>query len=82
MCLPGRRQHNLHHNCVMSQKFLREVKEESVLKVSWVVGNKNNTNWHAQNLGGPDFERCTIVYVGKDEYKAHASESIRTEKAL
>jgi hypothetical protein len=43
--------------------FLRELKEEGVLKVIWISTNYNSSDMFTKNLMGPVFERHSAVYV-------------------
>ena len=50
------------------QNWLRELKEEGILRVQWIPGSENNADMHTKNLGGPSFEKFCKVYYGHDEY--------------
>ena len=50
------------------QNWLRELKEQGILKVSWIPGPDNDADMHTKNLGGPELEKHGIVYFGKDQY--------------
>jgi hypothetical protein len=43
--------------------FLRELKEEGVLKVIWFSTNSNSSDMFTKNLMGPVFEKHSAVYV-------------------
>ena len=45
------------------QYFLRELKEEGIIKTVWLSGDKNSTDLFTKNLGGPAFEKHAGVYV-------------------
>ena len=53
--------------------FLRELKENGILRIHWVAGNKNPSDVFTKNLAGPDFERYTREYCGDDKYYHHPS---------
>ena len=50
------------------QNWLRELKEEGILRVQWIPGSENDADMHTKNLGGPSFEKFCKVYYGHDEY--------------
>ena len=45
--------------------FLRELKDDGIVKVRWILGDKNDADIHTKNLGGPAFEKHSKVYNGK-----------------
>ena len=46
--------------------FLRELKEEGVLKVIWFPTNDNSSDMFTKNLMGPIFEKHSKVYVSEE----------------
>ena len=48
--------------------FLRDLKEEGLIKVIWIAGTDNNADLFTKNLAGPAFNKHGSVYYGKDEY--------------
>ena len=48
--------------------FLRELKEEGLLKIVWQRGTENPVDMFTKNLSGPDFNKFAKVFVGEDEY--------------
>ena len=44
--------------------FLRELKEQGIIKTKWRSGNDNSSDLFTKNLAGPMFERHTKVYCG------------------
>ena len=50
------------------QHFLRELKEQGLIKVEWISTEENESDLFTKNLAGPAFEKHTMVYCGNDEY--------------
>jgi hypothetical protein len=50
------------------QSFLRQLKEENVIKVIWKPGELNNSDLYTKNLARVDFEKYTKLYVGNENY--------------
>jgi hypothetical protein len=50
------------------QYFLRQLKEENVIKVIWTPGELNSSDLYTKNLARADFENHTKVYVENDKY--------------
>ena len=50
------------------QNYLRELKEQGILLVVWIPGDKNDADMHTKNLAGPDLEKHARVYFGDDKY--------------
>ena len=48
--------------------FLRDLKEEGIIKVIWIAGTENGEDLFTENLAGPAFNKHGSVYYGKDEY--------------
>ena len=48
--------------------FLRDMKEEGVIKTVWTKGKDNPVDMFTKNLTGPLFQKCAKVFVGDDEY--------------
>jgi hypothetical protein len=61
----------------VKQYFLRELKENGLVKVIWKKGDDMTADLFTKNLPGPLFEKHASEYVGKDKYHVEA-----TEKAL
>jgi hypothetical protein len=52
----------------IQQYFLRQLKEENIIKVIWTPGELNSSDLYTNNLAPTDFEKHTKVYVGNDKY--------------
>jgi hypothetical protein len=50
------------------QYFLRQLKEENVIKVIWTPGELNRSDLYTRDLARADFEKHTKAYVGNDKY--------------
>jgi hypothetical protein len=50
------------------QYFLRQLKEENIIKVIWTPGELNSSNLYTKNLARADFEKHMKAYVGDDKY--------------
>ena len=48
--------------------YLRELKEQGLLRIQHIPGTENDADMHTKNLGGPDFNRHGMTYYGRDEY--------------
>ena len=48
--------------------FLRDMKEEGIIKTIWLKGDENPVDMFTKNLAGPAFQKCAKVFVGEDEY--------------
>ena len=48
--------------------FLREMKEEGIIKLEWIPTDTNETDIFTKNCDGATFDRHTQAYCGKDEY--------------
>ena len=48
--------------------FLRDMKEEGVIKTVWTKGKDNPVEIFTKNLAGPLFQKCAKVFVGDDKY--------------
>ena len=44
--------------------FLRDLKEEGIIKFKWISTKENSSDLFTKNLGGPLFEKHTAVYCG------------------
>ena len=44
------------------QFFVRQLKEEGLIKVQWIAGKDNDADLYTKNLPGPDFRRHASVY--------------------
>ena len=47
--------------------FLRELKEEGIVKTEWLSGKTNSSDLFTKNLDGPTFERHTKTFCGTEE---------------
>ena len=56
--------------------FMRELKEEEILKVVWIPGSKNSSDLFTKNLLGPDFERHSADYVGEGNSNDSQGENV------
>jgi hypothetical protein len=50
------------------QYFLRQLKEEHIIKVIWTPGELNSSDLYTKNVARADFEKHTKAYVGDDKY--------------
>jgi hypothetical protein len=50
------------------QYFLRDLKEDNLVKVIWIPTLENSTDLFTKNLYGPLFEKHIRIYVGADVY--------------
>jgi hypothetical protein len=50
------------------QYFLRQLKEEKIIKVIWTPGELSISDLFTNNLERADFEKHTKAYVGDDKY--------------
>ena len=48
------------------QNFLRELKEQGLLKVVWIASTENAADLYTKNLPGPTFDKHAKVFVGND----------------
>jgi hypothetical protein len=48
--------------------FLRQLKEDNIIKVIWTPGELNSSDLYTKNLARADFEKPTKAYVGDDKY--------------
>jgi hypothetical protein len=52
----------------VKQFFLRELKEQGLLKVKWLNSENNSADLFTKNLGGPLFTTHTSTLCGPDDY--------------
>jgi hypothetical protein len=50
------------------QYFLRQLKEEYIIKVIWTPGELNSSDLYTKNLARADFKKHAKAYVGDDKY--------------
>jgi hypothetical protein len=50
------------------QYFLRQLKEENIIKVIWTPGEMNSSDLYTKNLARVDFEKHTKAFVGDGKY--------------
>jgi hypothetical protein len=50
------------------QLFLRNLKEDGVMKIKWISGESNEADLFTKNLPGPLFNKHVKKYCGDDEY--------------
>ncbi|MGH7955289.1 MAG: reverse transcriptase domain-containing protein [Gloeomargaritales cyanobacterium] len=50
------------------QYFLRQLKEDDIIKVLRAPGTQNCSDLYTKNLALPDFEKHAKAYVGQDQY--------------
>lgn len=50
------------------QFFLRDLKEDGLIRVKWIPTEENSSDLFTKNLFGPTFEQHATTYVGIDEY--------------
>jgi hypothetical protein len=48
--------------------FLRELKDEGVIKASWIPNGEMISDVFTKNLGDKDFKKCISAFVGEDQY--------------
>ena len=48
--------------------FLRDLKEQGIIRIIWIAGEENEADLFTKNLGGPAFNKHGSVYYGQDEY--------------
>jgi hypothetical protein len=53
---------------VSDKVFLRELNEEGIIELYWILTEANSSNLFKKNLSGPIFEKHTATYCGVDEY--------------
>ena len=63
-----------HIDCGLN--FMRELKEEEILKVVWIPGSKNSSDLFTKNLMGPDFERHSADCVGEGSSNDSQGENV------
>ena len=52
----------------VKQYFLRDLKEQGLLKVEWIPTAENESDLFTKNLGGPEFNKHAKAFVGEDDY--------------
>ena len=52
----------------IKMNFLRDLKEQGIIKIIWISGEENEADLFTKNLGGPAFNKHGSVYYGQDEY--------------
>merc|ERR1712038_2212673 len=52
----------------VKQHFLRDMKEQGLIRVEWLPTAENDSDLFTKNLGGPEFNKHTSSYCGDDEY--------------
>ena len=57
------------------QVFLRELKEQGIINVTWIPGSENEADIFTKNLDGPLFETFTQAFTDKDQYSPLSNES-------
>jgi hypothetical protein len=55
----------------VKQFFLRELKEQGLLKVKWLCSESNTSDIFTKNLGGPLFNQHASAICGPDDYYAY-----------
>ena len=48
--------------------FLREMKEQGLIKVIWIPTKDNSADMFTKNLAGPIFHKHLVAYCGEDAY--------------
>jgi GH35 family endo-1,4-beta-xylanase len=56
-------------------KFLRELKEQGLIRVIWTPSHLNEADVFTKNLDRKSFEKCIKNFVGEDEYMIKAGDS-------
>ena len=54
------------------QYYLRELKEQGVMKVKWKSGTENRSDLYTKNLARKEFEKHARAYFGHDNYMEHS----------
>ena len=54
--------------------FLRELREEGLIRVSHVPGDENDADIFTKNTETRVFEKHSLMYVGYDEYLKESEE--------
>ena len=52
----------------VEQNFIRELKEEGILKIEWIPTSKNSGDMLTKNLSGPDFAKHSSDIVSDEVY--------------
>ena len=61
----------------VKQHFLRDMKEQGLIRVEWLPTAENDSDLFTKNLGGPEFNKHTESYCGDDDYyKSQARKSV------
>ena len=55
----------------VKQYFIRDLKEENLIRIEWLPSDMNTSDIFTKNLAGPLFERHASELVGVDEYMIH-----------
>jgi hypothetical protein len=55
------------HNCIR-QSFLRELKEEGIIRFKWIPTEENSAGIFTKNLNGPVFDKHASSCIGTGEY--------------
>jgi hypothetical protein len=56
------------HHVETRRFFLRQLKEENIIKVIWTPDEMNSSDLYTKNLARADFEKHMKAYVGDDKY--------------
>ena len=48
--------------------FLRELKEQGLLSINWILTDSNEADLYTKNLNGATFVKHCSVFTGMDEY--------------
>jgi hypothetical protein len=56
-------------------KFLRELKEQGLIRVIWTPSHLNKADVFTKNLDRRSFEKCIKFFFGEDEYMIKAGDS-------
>jgi hypothetical protein len=64
------------------QSFLRELKEEGVLRVEWISTDDNSVDMYTKNLSGPLHEKHARAFVGEDEYMRGGLDRVTNEDEM
>jgi hypothetical protein len=65
----------------LHQFFLRDLKEDGLIIVKWILTDDNNGDIFMKNLYGPLFEKYAKRVVGRDEYIQYGSDNIDGNEA-
>ena len=69
----------------VKQHFLRDLKEQGLIRVEWLPTDENESDLFTKNLGGPEFNKYASKFCGNDDYydnKLQARKSVGSQKIV